>query len=48
MRNYHLLEVTLLKWDQNPERVPDLKRFQIAFVLFGVKCGAGAKAINDV
>lgn len=48
MRKCDMPEVTVLTWDKNPQgQKPDL-RFQTAFLLLGVICGAGSKAINNV
>lgn len=42
MRECDLLEVTVLKWDENPECLTS--RFQITFLLFEGIRGAGSKA----
>lgn len=42
MRECDLLEVTVLKWDENPECLTS--QFQITFLLFEVIRGAGSKA----
>ena len=41
-----MLEVTVLKWDKNPQCLT--LPLQIAFLLFGVKCGEGSKEVKNV
>ena len=44
MRECDLLEVTVLKWDENPECLTS--QFQITFLLFEVIRGAGSTAVK--